>query len=58
MVCPECPKGCACETRCSGWRHHEFAAGDTDPEEYRRDCEECGGSYDARYGSNGYDCTC
>jgi hypothetical protein len=58
MACPECAKGCGCETRCPGWRHKEFAAQPDDPEEYRRDCEECGGSYDSRYGSNGYDCTC
>lgn len=24
MVCPECPKGCGCEYRCTGWRHGEY----------------------------------
>lgn len=23
-ICPECPKGCMCETSCSGWRHAEW----------------------------------
>lgn len=57
MVCPECA-GCGCDHRCTGWRHAEFASDDADPEEYRVECEECGGSYDSRHGSNGYDCTC
>ncbi|MCF6467321.1 hypothetical protein FAF44_02690 [Nonomuraea sp. MG754425] len=24
MVCPECSKGCGCETDCTGWRHREY----------------------------------
>jgi hypothetical protein len=35
MVCPECAKGCGCETSCTGWRHPNFAddsfEGDDDP---------------------------
>ncbi|MFD6401188.1 bifunctional DNA primase/polymerase [Nocardia sp. NPDC060249] len=54
MVCPECP-GCGCYNgRCTGWRHHEFAADDDEPDEddgwY---CEGCGANDTA------YDvCTC
>lgn len=40
MVCPECPKGCGCETRCSGWRHSEYRDDDDEPEDYG--CRECG----------------
>jgi hypothetical protein len=40
MVCPECTKGCGCETRCSGWRHHEFRHEDEESGELY--CEECG----------------
>lgn len=59
MVCPECSKGCGCSVGCTGWRHGEFDAGaDDDPEVYRVECEECGGSYDRRNGPTGYDCTC
>ena len=59
MVCPECSTGCGCSYTCTGWRHAEFNAGaDDDPEVHRADCEECGGFYDTRHGSNGYDCTC
>jgi hypothetical protein len=25
MICPECAKGCGCETSCTGWRHANFA---------------------------------
>lgn len=28
MVCPECERGCGCETRCSGWRHNEWGNDD------------------------------
>lgn len=51
MVCPECPKGCGCETRCSGWRHSDYAH----PDDLRDDTEpfecECGASHE-------YDCVC
>ncbi|WP_152990046.1 hypothetical protein [Frankia sp. ACN1ag] len=38
MVCPECPKGCGCETRCTGWRHDEYRESDGEPDEYECDC--------------------
>lgn len=25
MICPECSKGCGCETGCTGWRHRDYA---------------------------------
>ncbi|MFE0472393.1 hypothetical protein ACFW2V_12335 [Streptomyces sp. NPDC058947] len=28
MICPECAKGCGCETSCTGWRHGELGYGD------------------------------
>jgi len=61
MVCPECPKGCACDdTGCTGWRHRDFAAAyDSDDEQdadyYEVDCPDCGGSFDSR---TGYGCAC
>jgi hypothetical protein len=57
MVCPECSKGCGCETSCSGWRHQEFRSDDADIDADRggedEGCE-CG----AYWGSNGYGCVC
>jgi hypothetical protein len=49
MVCPECAKGCGCETRCSGWRHSEYGPEDDDPQ--TQECPGCGadigeGSYE------------
>lgn len=46
MVCPECSKGCGCETRCFGWRHGEWAP-EKDPLEEDEDnaCGECGGDH-------------
>lgn len=58
MVCPECPKGCGCETNCTGWRHRDYMAGlgsDDEPNEYEFDCDDCGGSYNSR---TGYGCAC
>lgn len=26
MICPECSRGCGCETRCTGWRHSNYVA--------------------------------
>jgi hypothetical protein len=47
MICPECAKGCACETTCTGWRHYEE---DPDPDlDEERGCPDCG------YGANPYD---
>lgn len=59
MICPECAKGCGCETRCTGWRHNEFAnAYEADPAEFEVHCPDCGGSYDSRHGPDGYNCSC
>ncbi|GGM77265.1 hypothetical protein GCM10012275_54890 [Longimycelium tulufanense] len=49
MVCPECPKGCGCETRCTGWRHHEYVNEDDLVD--GNVCDECGAS-------DGYGCNC
>ncbi|MEW1679495.1 hypothetical protein AB0O47_40515, partial [Streptomyces noursei] len=57
MMCPECGKGCGCETSCTGWRHAEMRASsaDDDYDGYDDDecCAECGGS-DRFY----VDCVC
>lgn len=46
MVCPECAKGCGCETRCTGWRHQEWGGtggiGEDDDEDVESYCPECG----------------
>jgi len=56
MVCPECPRGCGCETGCTGWRHREWGPhDDDDPEGQYVDCDDCGGSCDYR---TGYGCAC
>lgn len=52
MACPECAKGCGCETRCTGWRHVEYA---TPEERQESGCPECGaGGGDNPYG----ECVC
>lgn len=55
MVCPECPKGCGCESGCRGWRHREYMHPDdlAELEAAEAECPECGG--DTR---TGYDCDC
>lgn len=59
MVCPECPKGCGCQTGCTGWRHAEWDEEDPDPDDDDEDryveCGECGGEVDVH---TGYGCTC
>jgi hypothetical protein len=51
MVCPECDKGCGCETRCTGWRHKDWSnSGDDEDMDDRWECEECGGGDDAYTG--------
>jgi hypothetical protein len=49
MICPECSKGCGCETRCSGWRHAEWGFEDDD-DPASSECPECGGELDSPYG--------
>jgi hypothetical protein len=52
MVCPECDKGCGCETRCTGWRHDNYSDLSEDDHD-DEGCEECGA------GSGPYDeCQC
>jgi hypothetical protein len=38
MICPECPRGCGCETDCTGWRHRDYG-GDSFDEEYEEDAD-------------------
>jgi hypothetical protein len=42
MICPECAKGCGCETSCTGWRHAEYAGDD--------DLDPSGGGVDVEFG--------
>jgi anaerobic selenocysteine-containing dehydrogenase len=62
MICPECSRGCGCETRCSGWRHAEYTEPDPDDPEssglvYSHEfqdyvyCGECGAGHE-------YECEC
>jgi hypothetical protein len=55
MVCPECAKGCGCETSCAGWRHHDWGINDDEDDGYDHEpCPECGAG-----GSSPYDeCQC
>lgn len=39
MICPECPRGCGCETDCTGWRHRDYG-GDSYDEEYDLDYDD------------------
>lgn len=32
MICPECPRGCGCETNCTGWRHRDYETDSFDDE--------------------------
>ncbi len=41
MICPECSKGCGCETQCSGWRHGEWGGDDGEGDD-EWGCSECG----------------
>ncbi|WP_060178018.1 hypothetical protein [Streptomyces sp. IMTB 1903] len=59
IICPECA-GCGCSTRCSGWRHAEYAQ-DDDPAEPGEplcddDCDGCDdcSPYGMAYGEAGW----
>ncbi|MFI2620487.1 hypothetical protein [Streptomyces sp. NPDC018584] len=56
MVCPECEKGCGCESKCTGWRHQEMrdATGDDDENYDPTECPECGAGDGGPYGT----CAC
>lgn len=51
MVCPECERGCGCETRCSGWRHSEYFDDDDPDSRDEFECEGCGAGHE-------YHCVC